>query len=366
MGVSPKLAASHSPVIIDIEAGERAIHTTIEYWKEVEQAVWHRWRPGAWQRVQINVTDLDDPAMKHGYFWSPALEPGWIYEVSVWDRGVDPNHIPNVDIPPRALTSLTVFAIRKRPEVRSFLHDETERSGGTYRQHYLVTSAPVMVHAVVGPQPPARDANDMLVLPEIIDEQVNVSLISSIDILFEGLLPGNGYHEVVRLTDEFGNWEFITRSFTTLRRQLSVQLSGIHIHDDSDDLSNGQASFSFELQTGNVADPNSWAPRDTTDYSNGNIETGKAVAPPPNGIVSVPYESVQARHLDARFRVSAVEDDSDGFSIVDDDNAWGMKDLYIPVGLNEQVKNRADTVKAGPGLNNFQYDVSFSYSVDYA
>jgi hypothetical protein len=188
----------------------------------------------------------------------------------------------------------------------------------------------------------------------------------SIDILLERLLPGTYYHEVVRLTDQFGNWEDVTRNFTTLRRQLTVQLSGIHIHDDSDDLSNGEASFSFELQTGSMDDPASWVTRDETNYSNNNIETGKAVAPVPNGIASIPPEPVQARHRDARFRVSAVEDDEDGVTLVDDDEAWGMKDLYIPVGPNEQVKNRAETVTAGPGSNGFHFDVSFSYSVDYS
>jgi hypothetical protein len=366
MTISPKLAATRSPVVVDIEAGERSLNTSIEYWKEAEQAIWHRWRPGAWQRVAISATDPDDPVLEHGYYNSPMLEPGWIYEVSVWARGVDPNHIPNIDIPPRALASLTVFAVRRRPEVRSFLHDETERTGGTYRQHYLVTTKPVFVRAAVGPNPPSLDSKDMLVLPDIVKETITTLPMASIDVLFEGLLPGNGYHEVVQLIDEFGNWEFVSRSFTTLKRHVSVQLSGIHIHDDSDDLSNGEATFTFELHTGNVDVPNSWVPRDQSNYSNGNIETGKAVAPPPNDILDVPYEVVQVGHRDARFKVSAIEDD-EGPGVADlFDHAWGMKDLALPVGLNEQVKNRAGTLNAGPGLNNFQYDVSFSYSVDYA
>ena len=367
MTISPKLAATRSPVVVDLEAGERSLNTGIEYWKEAEQAIWHRWRPGAWQRVAISATDPDDPILEHGYYNSPMLEPGWVYEVAIWERGVDPNRIPNVDIPPRALATLTVFALRRRPEVRSFLQDETERTGGTYRQHYLVTSRPVMVRAAVGPNPPVSDSKDTLSLSEIVDETINTSLVGSIDLLFEGLVPGNGYHELVQLTDEFGNWEFVSRSFTTLKRQVSLQLAGIHIHDDSDDLSNGEATFKFELQTGNIQDPNSWASRDESSYSNQNIETGKAVAPPPNDILEIPYEAVQDRHRNARFKVSAVEDDEDGFTVDDEgDNAWGMKDLALPAGLSEQVKNRTGTVNAGPGLNNFQYDVSFSYSVDYA
>ena len=366
MSISPKLAATRSPVVVDIEAGERSLNTGIEYWKEAEQTLWHRWRPGAWQRVAISATDPDDPVLEHGYYNSPMLEPGWIYEASIWDRGVDPNRIPDMDRPPRALASLTVFALRRRPEVRSFLQDETERTGGTYRQHYLVTSKPVMIRAAVGPNPPVQDSKDTFSLPGIVDETISSSLVASIDLLFEGLLPGNGYHELVQLTDEFGNWEFVRRTFTTLKRQLSVQLAGIHIHDDSDDLSNGEAVFKFELECGNVADPSSWAARDAADYANGNIETGKAVAPPPNQILSVPQEPVQAMQRDARFKVSAVEDDDD-FSVGTlYDHAWGMKDLHLPVGLNEEVKNRADTLKAGPGLNNFQYDVAYSYSVDYS
>lgn len=366
MTVSPKLAASPSTVVIDVEAGERSLTTIVEYWKEPEHAVWHRWRPGAWQRVKISVTDLDAPEMKHGYFWSPALEPGWVYEVSIWERGVDPNHLPNIDIPPRALASLTVFALRKKPEVRSFLIDETERTGGTYRQHYLVTSMPVMVRAAVGSQPPVRDANNMLSLPEIADEHVDAGLKASMDILLDTLLPGTFYHELVLLTDPFGNWEFVTRTFTTMKRQISVQLTGIHIHDDSDELSNGQAVFSFELQTGHVDDPNTWALREQASYANSNIESGKAVAPVPNEIVTVPYETVQGRHRHARFRVVATEDDSGSVPLDEEDIAWGMKDLFLPTGPDEQVQNRTDSVSAGPGHDGFHFDVSYSYSVDYA
>ena len=40
----PKLSASTSPVVIDVEAGEHALQTIIEYWKEVEHAVWRAHR----------------------------------------------------------------------------------------------------------------------------------------------------------------------------------------------------------------------------------------------------------------------------------------------------------------------------------
>src|SRR4030095_965787 len=105
MTISPKLAATRSPVVVDLEAGERSLNTGIEYWKEAEQAIWHRWRPGAWQRVAISATDPDDPVLEHGYYNSPMLEPGWVYEVAIWERGVDPNRIPNVDIQPLALAT---------------------------------------------------------------------------------------------------------------------------------------------------------------------------------------------------------------------------------------------------------------------
>ena len=367
MTITPKLAAFESPLIADVEAGERTRLASIEYWKEADQAIWHRWRPGAWQRVTISVTDLDDPTLTHGYFSSPALEIGWTYEVTIWPRDIDPNHPPNVDIPPRPLATLTLFVIRRRPEVRTFLTDETERLGGTYRQHYLVTSAPVRVCGAVGPQPPVLNPHDVPMLPEVIDETVSTALAASIDLLFEGLVPGNTYHEVIHLFDEFGNWEFVTRSFTALKRQISVQVGNIHIHDDSDDLSNGEATFTFELQVGSVADQNSWVTREGANYSNNNIESGKDVAPVPNNILNVPLEVVQPRHRDARFKVSALEDDNSNVGVAEEgDDAWGMKDLSIPSGQNEKVQNRAGTVTAGPGLNGFHYDVSFVYSVDYA
>jgi hypothetical protein len=55
---------------------------------------------------------------------SPKLAPGSVYEVAVWEPGIDPNRLPKVDIPPRTLAAITVFTLRKRPEPRSFFSDE--------------------------------------------------------------------------------------------------------------------------------------------------------------------------------------------------------------------------------------------------
>ena len=45
-----------------------------------------------------------------------------------WERDVDPNQLPPSDIPIRALTSIAVFVLRKRPERRSFFSDEKKLS----------------------------------------------------------------------------------------------------------------------------------------------------------------------------------------------------------------------------------------------
>src|SRR5262245_53013920 len=111
MAFQPTLLANPNPVIIDLEAGETTGSTQIEYSKEQDQVIWHRWKPGAWLKVKLQVSAPDDPALTHGYITSPKLEPGWVYQVAVWASNVDPNELPNSDIPLRALAEITVFAL---------------------------------------------------------------------------------------------------------------------------------------------------------------------------------------------------------------------------------------------------------------
>jgi hypothetical protein len=355
MGYQPTLAASPDLVIVDIEAGQTDGAAELEYSKEPEQGIWHRWKPGAWLRVSLQVTAPDDPALRHGYFTSPDLAPGSVYQVSIWGDGIDPNRLPDDDIPPRALAELSVFALKKRPDRRPFFSDENERTGGTYREHQLATNTPVNVYLAVSTEEPRED--DGFRFFARTDGFTLASLNQSFLLQVPDLLPGTHYYELVRFSDEFGNWEFLSREFTTLQRRIRLEPTDLFIVDDSDDFSNGEGSFHFALYTGDVR-------RDTLTYANGNLETGKSVTPAPGGVITVGPEQVTAETLIVSLHVGGTEDDSGSAPAAGDDPAFGSKDLLVPVGPDEVVTHRPDSIRAS-GSGDFSFTLSYKYWIEY-
>jgi hypothetical protein len=364
MGYQPTLRATPDLVIIDAEAGQKTGVTQIEYSKEPDAAIWHRWKSGAWLRVSLQITAPDDPALNHGYFASPRLEPGWVYQVAVWEAGIDPNRLPRVDIPPRALAEITVFTLLKRPERRGFFSDENQRTGGTYREHQVATTAPVYALMAVSTDAPRDDGSGFLTFAHT-DGAAWAPLDQSFLLQITDLLPGTHYYELFRLSDAFGNWEFLTREFTTLQRRIRVRPTELFIDDDSDDFSNGEGSFEFTVYTGSLDLPSSWAARGALTYANGNLETGKATAPPPAGEILVGPERVTREAMHIRLYVSGREDDSGSFPADADDFAWAMKDLLVPAGtIDEVVSHRPDSVYADVG-DGLRFTLSFKYWIEY-
>jgi hypothetical protein len=358
------LQAMPDPVIVDLEAGQTSSLTQIEYSKEVEYVIWHRWKPGAWLKVGLQVTSPDDPALAHGYFTSPKLEPGMVYHVAIWEKENDPNQPPNSDIPVRALASIAVFVLRKRPEKRSFFSDENQATGGTYRTHQIATTASVYAYMAVSTNPPLSDNEGYMSFTQIQGAAWRPLSESFVLQIFD-LLPGTHYHELVRLSDAFGNWEFIPRDFTTLKRRIKLEPTNLLINDDSDDFSNGEGSFEFKVQTGKAGQPSSWTTRGQLTYSNGNLETGKSVTPPPGGTIVVPVESVTDVMKHVRIYVVGREDDSGSFPADGDDFAWGSKDLFLPAGkTNEVVSQRPDSIYADIG-EDLKFTLSFKYWIEY-
>jgi hypothetical protein len=364
MAFQPTLQAAPDPLILDIEAGQTEGTTQVEYSKEPEQRIWHRWKPGAWLKAVLQVTAPDDPALSHGYLVSPKLAPGTVYQVAIWEADIDPNQLPNLDQPVRALAAITVFVLRKRPERRAFFSDENYTTGGTYRQHQVVTKSPVNVCMMVSTAAPESNAEGFLTFPHT-DATMWASTNQSFMLQVTDLLPGTHYHELIRMSDEFGNWEFLQRDFATLKRRIRLKVTQLFINDDSDDFSNGEGSFLFALETGDISVPTSWAKRGKFTYHNGNLETGKAAVPVPPDTIEVGPEAVNQANRHVRFAVEGTEDDTDSFFPDNDDTAWGSKDLLLPTGTTDEVvSQRPDSIGADRGLG-FSFTVSFDYWVDY-
>jgi hypothetical protein len=158
----------------------------------------------------------------------------------------DPNALPHIDNPPRSLAAIAVFALRKRPERREFISDQYVRTGGTYREHDVITTAPVYADMAVSTDPPQILSNDYFAFANTAGSTwapKNQSFLLRIT----DLLPGTHYYELVRLSDDFGNWQFLRTEFTTLKRRIRLDLLDLYISSDSDDWSNGEGSFLFRL-----------------------------------------------------------------------------------------------------------------------
>ena len=354
-------------VVIDLEAGKTTGSAQVEYAKESEDAIWQRWLPGAWQPVLIPISGMTDPALVHGYFATPQLKPGLVYQAGIWERGVDPNQLPtNVDFPVRAKAELMVYALRKRPEQRDFLDSQDETTGGTYHQHYVIAKSPVRAHVAISTAPPVADADGLPAFSAPLAQKSEPPK-QSFALLLPDLVPGTFYYELVRLSDEWGNWQFLQSSFTTLKRRIRVRLSNIHVNDDSDELSNGEAAFTFDVEVGNPKLSSQWTTRDTLTYANSNIETGKDVSPAPTEECTIGPEPATPGSVSVRLRASADEDDfGSPFQDSMKDHAWGMKDLWMPSGtMDESVVDRTETIVAGPGDHDFKFTTTFRYWIEY-
>jgi hypothetical protein len=176
------------------------------------------------------------------------------------------------------------------------------------------------------------------------------------------LLPGNPYHELLRLSDAFGNWEFLPRDFATLRRRVRLEPTDLYINDDGDDFSNGEGSFRFTVDTWPDSTPGG---AKTLTYSNGNLETGKSVTPVPGGAIVLGPDRVSEGTWNLRLGVIGTEDDSGAFPATGDGFASAQKDLFVPTGtIDEVVSYRPDAITAS-GVGDIRFTLSFKYWIEY-
>ena len=170
-----------------------------------------------------------------------------------------------------------------------------------------------------------------------------------------------------------GSWDFVwnttgvapaslPESFWTLKRVVDVSLTRLLCLDDSDDLSDGEATFKFFVQhaAGKSERSLTWDPMGTGKERNFPIGSiGFQINPPDAaGVVEI--------------RVEGLEDDSWSFPPDDDDPAsyplTGYVPLPFPVGEGrEDVSNRRITGRSQPhtASNSFMFDADIVYSVEY-
>lgn len=363
----PFLLATPTVFQLDPQAGQLSGTSSIEYGKEASQIVWHRSKPGLWERVNLQVTIAEiDPALTHGYFNSLELKPGDMYQAAIWDDGVDPNRLGEVNRKPvRARASTMVLCLRKQPGPVELLRDKNGHTGGTFRSQHVSTSKPAFARFSVGRGAPDDDGLGMLRVNSPVTEvwagQGQSFTLDALD-----LLPGTHYWGLVLMVDESGGWQQLKLEFTTLKRRVRVVFNRIFIRDDGDTFSNGEALFTFLLETGSVS-TGGWIERDAGQNYNDNLDDGNYITPGPNVVLVIGPEAVGPQSTACRIRVQGSQNDKG--TILGASRRFGesLKDLFVPVHtVDEVVLGRADQVRVKAFHSDFSFDAHFIYSIDYS
>jgi len=361
VSVVVKLEANPDTVVIDTDAGQLVGTTNVEYWKQADQNLWWRDRPGPWRRVHLQVTGANDPALVHGSFTSQELAPGQIYEVTIWGADDDPN---NPGDRAKPLKALAVFALRKRPELRSFLDSEDWTVGGTHYRHFVTTVRPVNAYEAVSTDPPISTPDGGRTLSSVMGSTWEPMTDSHL-LQIGGLLPGTRYHVLTRLSDEHGNWQVLLKDVATKQRQIQLKVTSIYVDDDSDDMSDGEGGMSWTVQTGpKFSGESDWKDRGSVVYQ-GNYGSGNWVNAPPE-VLTIGPEAVSAYDTEIRLQLYVWDQDTPSFPWPDDGDAAEASRILLAINTpDEDVIDREEELVAGPGSDGLKVTSKYKYSVRY-
>ena len=249
------VTAAANPIVVDKSVANSGT-TTITYEKDRDEEMWERLAGGSW--TQVTNTDLfkrvaTATAAEKGIFalggspLPPPLKPGMAYEVGIFTQQRGP-----LTTDPIRKAYAKVFCVWKKPTVRKLITDQNRDTGGTWHWHQIHTLVPTDV-AIIGvsrkPMTIDSDGIPHLVSP---DGAPTAPPATGTDhkVEINPLLPGHPYFFAAVVTDAFGNWEVVQETFTTKRRQLTVQFPAIHIYNDGDPNSYGEGEFWFRVFTG--------------------------------------------------------------------------------------------------------------------
>lgn len=350
------LEATPATVIVDEEAGEQGGTTEVHYEKERDHLIWERKDWGDWVEHAVLAARPTDTAHRRGSFESLELAPGSVYETIVLEAGRDANE-DDADRRPEA--RLTVGALRKRPEERPLIRDHSDNEGGTWCANKVVTEMPVVAVLQVSSEAPKVGEHNFLSFDSVGGEAWSEEATTH-NIEIRGLLPGNSYHELLRVSDKYGNWEFRQRQFTALRRTLTAELVDIRVHDDGDDGlfgGTGEGAFFLALQAGTERRLIQYDNSDFDDQTT--LHVGRSVTLGP--------ERVSPEGRDARLEAWGIESNEGAFPFVGDDYSnYATLELHLPQGRNHEVTHTAGPVgiRSTPD-DDFTFTAYVNWAVDY-
>lgn len=184
------------------------------------------------------------------------------------------------------------------------------------------------------------------------------------------LEPGTKHYVVVRAQNPLGEWDFREANFTTKKRRVTVQLQSLDVIDDGDPSAAAELQFRFVIRDGTTT-----------------IHTWPYPDPAIAGDPFVIMENGDSRALSASFTPTPhaggdrlwVGGSGTDFDGIGEDNetsrSWDNNlDPYeeaayltYPSGSNgrEDVTNESRTIWSRPWNGDLQYNLTWTYSVDY-
>jgi hypothetical protein len=224
------------------------------------------------------------------------------------------------------------------------------KPGGTFVAMAFATAIRTMVRVQMGKTPPSvplpSSGTSPLVPAAFTPADVLARTVSDSAnflhkvMLTDSLLPGDTAFFNILAWTAAGDWDFIwsttgpagsvlmqgitnPESITLKRRVVSVRLNKLHVLDDSDDLSDGEGSFTLVVSQAGAAQ---------TQQFSSNFESGKSVSVPASMVVNIGPEAVTPANFGVFVRVDGTEDDS-GFPFLDDDD---LASTTVTLGISGQ------------------------------
>jgi len=252
--MSTRLTAQPRKVLIDTQHGATNGTANITYEKDPDEELWLR-RPGDdWVRPNlfqmIGTADADE----RGRF-NVTVRPGDLFQVGIFRNDWGP-----LSAEPTALTLVSVAGMEQEPVPDQIITAMTEEHGGTFTIVSLRTAVPTrLLLAAASRQEPTENDAHILTMTEVEGtfERTDISpqplsleepVRQSHQFQLRGLIPGRDYYAGVIVLDEDGRWDQRSIAFTLMQRKLTVKIDNLHINDDGDGDTVGEAQFWIRVQ----------------------------------------------------------------------------------------------------------------------
>jgi hypothetical protein len=365
IGVNMGLTASQNPYFV--AAGNPKLSIT---WEKADEPVeiWERFSTEP--PVKFNIRDLAESEVQQRKI-EVDLTAGEVYTAALYVQGQHhPNPNNNLDDPP---PSDLLFVPAIQDQHRNLIHmADPVSGGGTFLEAFVTTPTDAFVLMQVGTTAPVviptQTASDVQLMqieaPAAHDQVVNGA---THDLQCKPLIPGELYSVVIMAVDTDGFWDCKVTSVNTKLRQVDITIKNIHVVNDGDSLTNGEAQFWVTIFESGTAESDTVVRTFTLGNDDFEIIDNQDIPAPASWKVTIGPKKIDPA-VNGRVAVHTNGLEYDGIKGTDKAGSDGYDQaLIFPFGRGEETTGDTDViVDANPlGGDDFQYNISFDWSVKY-